>query len=155
MIQVLQYRGTSMVSRAIKLFTWGIYSHTAILNTATGEIIEAWQGEGVRKVSLEFHRHTKGTRVDVFNIISMKADHAGIWQGMEKRVGRGYDYRGIFGFLSHSAAQDNKKDFCSEAAFSEIAANGCTLLNIESYKVSPSLIAISPLLQFERQIVLR
>lgn len=154
MIQVLQYRGTSFVSRAIKLFTWGCYSHTAILNTETGEIVEAWQGEGVRKVSLDFHKHTPGTRVDVFNLMGA-ANHQGIWDGMLARVGRGYDYRGIFGFLSHSAAQDNKKDFCSEAAFTEIERNGCRLLNIESYKVSPSLLAISPLLQFDRQIVLR
>lgn len=154
MIQVLQYRGTSFISKAIKLFTWGVYSHTAILNVKTGEIVEAWQGEGVRKVSLEQHRHTSGTKVDVFTLVG-DADHQGIWEGMLARVGRGYDYRGIFGFLSHSAAQDKTKDFCSEAAFTEIEKNGCRLLNIESYKVSPSLIAISPLLKFERQIVLK
>lgn len=152
MIRVLQYRGKSAISTAIKIFTFSEFSHTAALNTQTGEIIEAWQG-GVRKRTLKDHGHTKGTVVDVYRPLCC-FDQEKFWRMMQEEVGSPYDYRGILGFLARRETQSQEAWFCSELVFSCLAQSGLLLLNAPAYKVYPTMISYSPLLAFERRITL-
>jgi uncharacterized protein YycO len=153
-IQVLQYRGVSWLSKAIKLFTWGDYSHTALLNTETGEIIEAWHPGGVRLVTLEKHQHTPGTVVDVYDILPT-LNHPALWEDLKAEIGRGYDFGGIFGFMARVHSEKEVKWFCSELAARKLARAGVLMLNAPSWKISPSLLAYSPLMKYNRTLTLR
>jgi uncharacterized protein YycO len=153
MIRILCYRGTSLLSKAIRAFNWGDYSHVAALNTATGEIIEAWHPGGVRKVTLAKHGHTPGTVVDVYRV-EADLDAAAFWQMLEGELGKGYDFKGILGFLARSRTQSDQAWFCSELVFSVAAHHGALLLNCPAFKVSPTLLSYSPLLVREKEIVL-
>jgi uncharacterized protein YycO len=152
-IRILCYRGTSLLSKAIKAFNWGEYSHVAALNTVTGEIIEAWHPGGVRKVTLKNHRHTPGTVVDVYRVPG-SLDAERFWTALEGEVGKKYDFKGILGFLARSKTQSDRAWFCSELVFAVAAQTGTLLLHCPAYKVSPTLLSYSPLLVWEKEIVL-
>ena len=80
MITIAGYKGTSFISKAIRLLTYSCYSHTAAHFTEDmeveisgavyiipkGSVIEAWSG-GVRLVDSLSAQHTPGTPVDLFS----------------------------------------------------------------------------------------
>lgn len=150
-LQLLFFRGKSPVSQAIKLFTWGEYSHVAVLNKSKGRIIEAWT-PGVTNNSLAEHGHRPGTEVDIFDINQYYGPKT--WDTFEQEVGKNYDYLGIFGFLTRARSQRDDRWFCSEMVFSVLARNRCLLLNCPAYKVDPTLLSYSPYLKQVDSIVL-
>jgi len=151
-LRILQFRGKSTISRLIRFYTWGEYSHSAVWNITTGEVIESWQTKGVRIIDLVNHKHTPGTKVDVYEVLGIINEDK-YWNSLKEEVGKKYDWWGIFGFLSKKETQKNKKWFCSELVFKKLAPQ-LLLLNCPASHVSPTVLTWSPLLQFEKQIVL-
>lgn len=138
---ILLFRGRGIISALIRWQTRGKYSHAALL-LPSGEILEAWQGKGVRVTTL---KDWEG--VDAFAVPSMYPDQwaMAIEKGLYE-IGAGYDYWGVFSFIRKQPSPDNW--FCSVLVFSLIAAVGVRLLErIEPRHVYPTLISYSPLLQ--------
>lgn len=147
------YQGRSWVSTLIKWFTWSKYSHSAWI-CEDGSVIEAWitgwfRGE-VRHVPSAGAQHTAQTGVDVFDVAGMSMEQRDrVERFLKLRIGDRYDFRGALGFvLRRDRMQEQRKWFCSELIFSALAAAGCApFARIAACRVSPGLLAISPLLR--------
>lgn len=145
-MQVLFFRGKSLISRAIKTFTWGEYSHVGLL-TENGTLIEAWHKGGVIENPLHLVPHTPGTEIDAFHILG-DFDPETLLAEMRSEVGKGYDFTGIFGFISRRRSEKPDRWFCSELIFAKLARAGCLALNAPAHKVDPTLLSYSPCLKY-------
>lgn len=148
------YRGRSLVSKMIRWFTRGYYSHVAII-LDDGRIVEAWHSPArVRVINHLGDGHERGTQVDVFSFgVPYPASAVAF---AESAVGMRYDFAGVLGFLTRGNTNRRNRVFCSELAMMVAKAGGAVLLqNVSDWKVSPSMLAMSPLLRFEGSVITR
>lgn len=141
--RILLSRGRGLISTLIRWQTRGEYSHAAILYPDGETIIEAWQGDGVRKKKI-----TDWKDVDTFAVTNITAEQ---WKAAielaEHQLGKGYDYWAIIRFISRGIMPDNDKWFCSELVMHVLRAFGVNLfLRIEPWAVSPGMLNNSPVL---------
>lgn len=141
---ILLFRGRGVVSALIRWQTRSAYSHAAILLPDGETIIEAWQFKGVQERKL-----TDWQGIDAFMVPSMDDwQWAKAVEHARQQIGKPYDYRGVFRFLTRSEADDNGKLFCSELVFASCLHGRAHLLKrIKPGAVAPSHLAISPLLE--------
>lgn len=139
------YKGKSIVSKLIRWFTRGDYSHVAVMFN-DGFIVEAWHNPSkVRTISHLGEGHEVGTVVDLYEV-HLKDEYAARLECV-KSLGLKYDFLGVLGFVARWTKGSKSKLFCSELAMKVCAAGNTPLLErISAYKVSPSALATSPLL---------
>jgi len=144
---ILQYRGTSFISRAIQLATWGKYSHSALADNS-GFVIEAWHiGEGVQHLENPYINHTLGTVIDIFYLESENDDV--IWEHALSMVGKlKYDFRALLGFVPFLRwlwKDSPTAIFCSHAVALCCRKGDSPLFSKRTplYKISPTLIPYS------------
>lgn len=140
--KILLFRGRGLISWLIRWQTRSEYSHAALM-LPDGSVVEAWQGAGVRRTWL---RDWCG--VDVFSVHGMTPEQ---WQSAigyaRAQIGKGYDYRGVFRFLSRRLVPNNDLWFCSELVFRALEVAGVRLLrDVTAGEVSPGMLARSPFL---------
>jgi len=148
MIYILQYQGTSLISRTIKAITWGRFSHSAIGNS-DGWIVEAWEGSGVDHVPSPWRNHKSRTPISVYGLDTTPEIMKSIWTAAMEEVRNQYDYLSLLGFLPGLRAlwkDDEYKWFCSHLVAHACKAGGAPLFSPVAplYKISPSLIPYSP-----------
>jgi len=143
-MKILAYQGISPISRAIRWQTRSLYSHIGV-ELDDGTVVEAWHKGGVQR-SRDFAAiHTRGTLVDVFGIgPDIDSDAAEKW--LLEQVGKAYDFRSVFRFLTRRHAPANDRWFCSELAESACLIGGVHLLNGTPSEHSPRDIVMSPCL---------
>jgi hypothetical protein len=141
------YKGVSAMSRMIRFRTWSEYSHASWVDDSFQFEWESWPKGGVQSVA-PFSRHTRGTVVDLFHVPLSRHEETRLLEFFASQKGKGYDWRGVFGFLSRrSAAQSREKWFCSELIFRGFEVAGRPLLaRVPAWKVDPGMLALSPLL---------
>lgn len=150
-ILIGQYYGKSFFSRLIRWKTWSDITHTSAFLPDMTNVIEAWGG-GVTK---RYWRdgHTKGTRIDLFEVRCTEEQAQAFYQYLWENIGKKYDLAGIFGFAFSAKTENSEKVFCSELIFSAAKHAGIVLLDrIEPYKVYPGLIQISPIMRQVSQL---
>ena len=153
MIRILLYRGKSLVSRAIELQTRSPYSHAAAM-LDDNTIIEAWHLGGVSHVDTIWTNHTRETPIDIFRVEARPGQQAVFEAYLVGQVGKPYDFRSVFRFLSHTPARENGKWFCSELVTAALDYAGVSpLLRVKPSEVSPGMPAMSPLLEYTRSIL--
>lgn len=148
------YRGKSFLSRVIQFRTWSAYSHAAWV-CEDGEVIQAWR-HGVTLTPDLAHGHTPGTPVDLFDIALTVNQRYEVEAFLRSQVGKPYDLRGALRFISRrqNAGDEQAGWFCSELIHAAFISAGIELLaRIESWKVDPGLLSISPLLTYRASIV--
>lgn len=140
--RVLLFRGRGVISTLIRWQTRSIYSHAALL-LPNGQILEAWQGAGVRVRSL-----SDWAGVDCFRVQGMTGEQWGQALGFARRqIGAGYDYISVARFVSRRNAPDNGRWFCSELVAAALQVAGVPLLaRVEPAEISPAMLSWSPLL---------
>lgn len=145
-ITIAQYRGRSFVSWLIKKQTRSIWSHSAAV-LQDGSVIEAWHVGGVSHVADLSVNHSKGTQVDLFRIECTQAQADAFEVLLKKDIGKKYDFRSVFRFLSkHSTCIDDRW-FCTEVLDHRLKIiNIFTQKRICSAEMSPQLLGISPIL---------
>jgi uncharacterized protein YycO len=142
MMYVLNYRGRSLISRAIQAVTWSRYSHTALADSS-GVTIEAWHRGGVDMAANPWSNHTPGTPITVYSLRQADPAAAGrIWQTAQGEIGKEYDFKALLGFLPGVRLfwkDDPDKWFCSHLVAWACAAGGCPLFSPQTplYKISP------------------
>lgn len=141
MIRILQYQGISPVSKTIKRFTNGKYSHTAPMFD-DGSLVEADWREGVVTSRNFRQRHTPGTVVDVFEV-TIDYDEEVVTRWLFEQVGKGYDWGGIYGIAIRRNKQNEDKLFCSEKTHAGFKKGGAVLVNLPSWQVTPRDIGAS------------
>ena len=138
---ILLFRGRGIVSNLIRWQSRGQYSHAAIL-MPDGQIVESWQGAGVRVKTL-----SDWDDIDAFTIPGMPdaAWDDAIGFALDQ-VGKGYDYVGVARFITRQKGYpDLKKWFCSELVFAALEWVGWAPFDrIEPWAVSPGLLLVSP-----------
>jgi hypothetical protein len=60
-------------------------------------------------------------------------------------LGKGYDWRNVFRFVSRVPARENDRWFCSELVFRAIEKTFRRILNMEAHYVNPGHLPASPL----------
>ncbi len=155
MIYIALYRGRSWLSKAIMWLNWSDYSHASLI-TSAGTEIEAWAGDGIRGIlkggsvlEVQFGlQHTSGTHVDVFEVVDLPEDVARrIEARIRTQIGAGYDWAGVFKFVTRGAPVEDGKWFCSELVAWAFAKEGWPLLNKPPQKIFPGELAASPKLR--------
>lgn len=137
---ILLFHGRGLISTLIRWQSRGQYSHAAIL-MPDGQIVESWQGAGVRVKTL-----SDWEGIDRYTIPGMSPDQwdDAIAYALDQ-VGAGYDYLGVLRFISRRPSPTNDRWFCSELVFSALRHAGVDLFQrIDPWAVSPGLLAISP-----------
>ena len=146
---ILAYKGTSLwPSKMIRWFSWSDYSHIAWL-TEQGEVIEAWPPK-VRICKSFDEGHTPGTHVDIYEVVGLTSgDRETIETFLRNQVGKKYDWRGVFHFVTRNGNNSRTKWFCSELVFKALLKADIKLLKgIPPYKVTPGMLVLSPLLKY-------
>ena len=152
-MKILGYMGTSITSSLIKIQTRSKYSHIGVM-LHDGSVVEAWQGTGVRQIENAFIGHADNTLIDVFSIKSINTDfdEPAATKYLLEQIGKKYDYRSVWRFLSRRDAPDNESLFCSEMAELTLIAGGLRLLNGSPSEHSPRDTLLSPILNFDTTI---
>lgn len=155
-MKILLQRNTGILSRIIKFATRGKYSHAAI-QLDSGEIYETRPFRNVQKYEDLDFSNDPGDVIDIYNVETMPEQDAIILEFLERQIGKKYDYWSVFGFVIHTSKESRKASeqwFCSELVFSTFKKSGIDLLlNIDAWKVSPTILSFSPILKFEKQFV--
>ena len=153
-IFILQYKGTSFISKLIKAVTWSKYSHTAIAHGGTGWCVEAWEKGGITMAASPWENHKPNTEIDVY---SFKPDwiyqNRQIWKAALAMTEYKYDFISLLGFLPilrHFWKDDPKKFFCSHLVAQVCSAGDSPLFSEQTplYKISPGLVPWSPRLKY-------
>lgn len=113
-IEFLFYRGKSWISKFIKFWTLGQYSHVAI--RINDVVYDAWYKKGVVVSKNPLTYHKKNTPIDIvdIDIPSEKGKLFHIF--LENQITKKYDFKAIFNFLRNKNRHDENKWFCSELA---------------------------------------
>lgn len=140
--RVLLFRGRGVISALVRWQTRSVYSHAALL-LPDGQILESWQGAGVRVRSF-----SDWSGVECFSVHG--ATPAKWRQAVDfglQQVGSGYDYVSVLRFISRRNAPDNGRWFCSELVAAALQVAGLPLLSrVDPAEVSPAMLSWSPLL---------
>jgi uncharacterized protein YycO len=147
-VKILLFKGKSLISRLIQWQTRSPYSHVAVqLND--GRIVEAWHIGGVGY--LTEHTHTPKTEIDVFKIEG-EYNILAVEKFLSAQIGKKYDFRSVFRFVSRRDAPADDRWFCSELVVTAFYMGGLDLLRGAPSMMSPRDIAMIPRLQFERTV---
>jgi uncharacterized protein YycO len=147
---IVGFKGISRISRFIRFFNWGDYSHVAWVDNETMECIESWAPCGVRMVPTIHHQHTPGTPVDIFSVQTTDEQEKAVREFLLSQVGKAYDWPGIASFVTRRKSGEDpaEKWFCSELIMAAYQSIGVNLLErIPAYKVSPSMLVTSHALE--------
>ena len=122
------FKGKSLLSRAIRYWTRGVYSHIAIHDPANSDnpLIEAWKfGREVRWGFSSLANHTPGTLYELWRLPSKgRAEYdfcLNFWR-MLAHNNAPYDFGAIFAFIKRGSYTNNDRFFCSEGAIYPIFA---------------------------------
>ena len=150
-MDVLLYRGISPISRLIRWQTRSLYSHAA-LRLSDGSVVEAWHVGGVRHTDGYWVDHMAGTKVDVYRICAPFDEDAAEKFALAQ-VGKAYDFKSVFRFLTRRKVQLDDRWFCSELVEVALREGQLSLLNGNPSEHSPRDISLSPILAFKEQLI--
>lgn len=140
----LFYRGTGIIGRAIRWQTRSDFGHVAI-KAPSGAVYEALHPQGVVCWPNGRPDECLATHLTL-DVSEDRAERMEKW--LRAQVGKPYDRRAIFRFVSRGTYWSNDRWFCSELAFDCALQNGLELLSrCPSYEVSPGKLYQSPLLR--------
>lgn len=142
--RILLYPGHGLIGAATRWQTWGPYGHAALW-VGEDEVIEADAFQGV------VSRRADDVRTaDVFHVETSEDVARSAIAFARKQIGKPYDWGGVLRFLSRrpeSLFRWQDSWFCSELVYAAFMAGGQRLLrSSEPWRVSPSLLGLSPLL---------
>jgi hypothetical protein len=140
----------------IKVFTWSRFSHSALANHE-GDILEAWEHNGIASELSPWANHTVETVIQVYEVESTSQQARITWNIGKELVGGGYDFISILGFLPITRRwwkDDPKKFFCSHYVAYCCRKGGVPLFSQETplYKLSPGVLPWSPRLRWRTTV---
>jgi hypothetical protein len=129
MVTFAFYKGKGkLVNALIRLWTRGPYSHTEVITTQNGSLSYCYSAD----------RPDKGIRgkwrlLDAaeWDFVQVDADPVAVAQWYEDRIGCGYDFMGLLGFVWRPETGSKNKYFCSEANAASIGIN-------EAWRLDPN-----------------
>ncbi len=142
---VLLFTGGDFISWIVKFQTRSHYSHAALRIPGTNRVIESYPGKGVRERELTAK---DWERIHAYEVIGMSPKQ---WvdavEFCQSQLGKPYDWRSVFKFMTRTPAHENGKWFCSELVFRAIERAYIRLLQMTAEYVDPGHLGTSPHLQ--------
>jgi len=141
-------RGNHIVSRLIRRFTRGQYSHAAMILKDDSVI------ESVSKGVCKFPKLQLGKNetANIYWVETTKEQEKIIEEFLHKQVGKKFDNWMIFGFILFTGKErrkSRKRWFCSELVFAAFEKAGINLLErTEPWLISPTMLSYSPKLKY-------
>jgi len=99
--------------------------------------------------------HTPGTPVDLFRIHNLDGyQRRAIQEFLMAQVGKPYDFGGVWGFMDRDDKDHNPdKWFCSELVFAACRAADVSIFRrVAAHRVSPGMLAYSPVLDYADRV---
>lgn len=123
----------SIVSRTIRWFTWGKWSHVSV-RMPEGDLIEAKEFLGVvrRKWTYELGE------VLTLQVSDEQAER--FYSALRSQVGKSYDWRAIVGFLVRRDWQRDNYWICSELAAWALIKAGVPVIHEKRWRVNPTIL---------------
>lgn len=152
-VTVALFQGPGLVSRLIRWQTRSAYSHAAIV-LPSGAVIESREGIGVRQLSALEPKH--GEEIDFFAVDVTDEQLAALTRFLHRQLGKKYDWTMVARFVTRrqESRASRGRWFCSELVFAAFQVAGIHLLRgTEPWEVSPGLLARSPLLIAEDDVI--
>lgn len=142
-------KSNDWISRLIRLFNWGRYSHVEYLEESTGMIWGATPeyGVSVRPLAqmLEESDNVVAYKVNV------EYNEQEVLDRIKSQLGKKYDWLAILGFVLRKHTEDKDKWVCSELQDWAFLPQ-VKFQNTETFKVSPEDILKSPLVSFVKEL---
>jgi hypothetical protein len=143
-VYVAGYKGRGKVSRLIKWFSFGKYSHVSLVfDMPNSKPIEI---DARIKVGVTRHHLKLEGSFDLFHIPCTPEQAWEIYAHARDLIGSEYDKAGIWGFLRRSNAQNPLKWFCSELVSYCLYKAGIVLYRMPCWKQSPFLVCVCTLI---------
>lgn len=149
-MKIVLCQGKTLISKLIRWQTRSQYSHVAIV-LDDGSILESWHKGGVQHNKDLSVRHSKGTVIDLYDIVVTKEQETKIISFFTKQLGKKYDFKMVLRFLTHGSEAGGIKYrwFCSEIVFAAFQYAGINLLeNTRAWECPPAWINKSHLLKY-------
>jgi uncharacterized protein YycO len=148
-MELLFFRGTGLINSLVRWQTNAPYAHVAIrLYDNQPFIVESTPKHGVRMRCL---RDSEAGSFDRFRVNwegFPLAEQLDVQAWLRSQYDKKYDFQGILRFITREKGKNPDKWFCSELVFAAFQHIGVKLLNVdEAWRVSPGLLAMSPLLE--------
>lgn len=141
-VKIALFKGKGLISSLIRWQTDGSYSHAAIV-TDDYQVIESWQGAGVRIKTLD-----SWDNIDLFEVDVTEEQKQRIFTFLYNQIGKKYDYRAIIRFVSRKNFLTNDRWFCSELVFQAFWEAGIQLfVRTWPWEVPPDWLHRSPLVR--------
>jgi uncharacterized protein YycO len=133
-LTLLYCRSWTVAGVLIRLSQWfGRYSHVAVL-TPQGTVIDARAFTGVRETP--FDEWIKDySSVDAVTASCPRPDLA--LEFLRRRVGDGYDYRGLLNFVLRRVGHDRMRWNCVELAETAMSVGGRSRFRVPLHRVTP------------------
>ena len=140
-VRVLFTRRRLPVSLLIRLVTWSEWSHVEILDGE--ELIGADMINGVCLTPLA-HRLEISSHAAIMNIPC--ADPAAVIAAARSQIGKGYDYPGLLGLVTHQRDWQSDQDwFCSELTAWAFGSAGFPLFRADmAFRIVPQHLWMLP-----------
>ena len=113
--------------------------------------VQAWPKGGVQWMNGWGEGHESGTVVDLYAykpgyiVTPVHLLEAGEW--LEKQIGKKYDWRGVFRFLTRAPGHDDNDAFCSELDQGYAIRLSLPVINKPSWKTMPCDFSESEILE--------
>jgi len=125
-IYYIAFKGISLVSKLIRFWTRGDYSHVGVLINKD-VYIEVWPESKFNAISMKwdkgspFIKHKPKTEVTIFELeFKNKDDYLRMVNWYYSLIGKPYDWLAIIGFVLRFKLKPNNKYFCSEGAITPL-----------------------------------
>lgn len=143
MVYVRLYRGTGLINALIRWQTRSHYAHAAI--QVDDMLYEALPFKGVIRRFLR----SDDNKADTFFLDLNGGFLASrVKTFLDEQVGKKYDFLGVLRFLTREKERRHNRYFCSELVYEALMQGGVMPLRCaESWKISPALLALAPVLR--------
>ena len=163
-VYILAYKGNRFIDKLIQWYEWGKYGHVMLAYHINPIIRQTYIYEdagtpvmphknlksGARKGFIkDLHPKYRAKDIDIFSIAVKDEQYVKIRNWVDTQINNKvkYDYLDFLGFILRNKDFDDPHKFvCSTFVFEAFKKAGITLLNIPTYKVTPTLLCASPLL---------
>lgn len=143
--RVLLFTGGDPIAAIVKWQSRSHYSHAALLIPGTNRVLESYPFHGVRERELIAK---DWECIHAYEVTGMTAKQ---WEGAVQygtsQLGKPYDWRSVFKFMTRTPAKENGKWFCSELVFKCIEKTYMRLLQMLAEYVNPGHLGASPYLR--------
>lgn len=133
MVKLIFSTSDDLVSRAIRLYTWGDWSHVGVLLPDNTVIDSTLTYKGVSQRSLEQFQ-SEDSKWEIIEHQGLSEELIGF---MKQQIGKPYDFTGILGLPFRKDWENDDRWFCSELIAWAAKQAGTPIINKDAWRVTP------------------